>query len=75
MTEIVERSVDYLFSELNLHRIAACYIPENIASARVLEKCGFEQEGYARSYLNIAGRWRDHILTAKINPHHMSQTG
>lgn len=70
MTEILSCTVDYVFREFDLHRVAASYIPENTRSARVLEKCGFEKEGYARSYLKIAGRWRDHVVTAKINPDH-----
>ena len=27
-----------------------------------------EIEGYAKAYLNIAGRWQDHVLTALVNP-------
>jgi ribosomal-protein-alanine N-acetyltransferase len=33
------------------------------------ECLGFEKEGYAKSYLKIAGHWQDHILTALVNPH------
>lgn len=44
------------------------YIPSNIRSERVLLKLGFEKEGLAKSYLKIAGKWQDHILTAKIKP-------
>lgn len=68
MTEMLGHSVDYVFRELHLHRVMSNYIPENHASARVLQKLGFEREGYARSYLQIAGRWRDHVLTSKLNP-------
>ena len=71
MTEIVDASVSYVFQELNLHRIMANYVPENSRSARVLEKLGFEKEGLAKSYLKIAGRWRDHVLTSKLNPNHV----
>jgi len=74
MTELVKGSVDYLFEHLDLHRVMANYVPENHRSARILEKLGFEKEGYAKSYLQIAGTWRDHILTAKINPNHLENT-
>ncbi len=70
MTEILDASIDYVFQVLDLHRIMANYMPENERSARVLEKLGFEQEGLARSYLLIAGQWRDHVLTSKLNPGH-----
>lgn len=68
MTEILAVTINRAFDQLDLHRIMANYMPENLASARVLEKLGFEQEGYAKSYLLIAGQWRDHVLTAKLNP-------
>ena len=68
MTEILAVTIKHVFDELGLHRIMANYMPENVASARVLEKLGFEQEGYAKSYLLIAGQWRDHVLTARLNP-------
>jgi len=70
MTEILGGALDYVFEELKLHRVMANYMPENKRSARVLEKLGFEQEGFARAYLKIAGEWQDHVLTAKINPSH-----
>lgn len=68
MTELLEAAIDHVFTELKLHRIMANYLPRNKASARVLEKLGFEIEGKARAYLKIAGNWEDHILSSKINP-------
>jgi ribosomal-protein-alanine N-acetyltransferase len=32
------------------------------ASQRVLERNGFTRIGVASAYLNIAGRWQDHVL-------------
>jgi ribosomal-protein-alanine N-acetyltransferase len=32
----------------------------------VLEKCGFKYEGVAQSYLQINGRWRNHVLYANL---------
>ncbi|TND51068.1 30S ribosomal protein S5 alanine N-acetyltransferase, partial [Aeromonas dhakensis] len=34
----------------------------------LLERLGFEREGYAKEYLMINGRWEDHILTSRLNP-------
>ena len=73
MTEILTAALDYVFEELGLHRVMANYMPKNKRSARVLEKLGFEQEGLAKAYLQIAGKWQDHVLTAKINPSHQLQ--
>ena len=45
-----------------LHRLEAACIPHNDRSRKLLLACGFDQEGYARSYVKIAGRWEDHLL-------------
>jgi [ribosomal protein S5]-alanine N-acetyltransferase len=68
MSEAVEIGIIYMFEIVKLHRIMANYMPRNERSAKLLEKLGFEREGYAKSYLKIAGVWEDHILTSKINP-------
>jgi len=52
---------------MNLHRIMANYVPTNERSASVLKKLGFQVEGYARDYLYLNGKWRDHILTSLTN--------
>jgi [ribosomal protein S5]-alanine N-acetyltransferase len=67
MTEALEASIAYVFQTLNIHRIAANYMPDNLASARVLEKCWFVQEGVAEDYLYINGKWERHVLTSLIN--------
>ena len=68
MTEALTSLIEHIFADWELHRIQANYLPSNMASARVLEKLGFEKEGYAKNYLRINGQWQDHVLTAKINP-------
>jgi [ribosomal protein S5]-alanine N-acetyltransferase len=62
MTRAVAAVVAFGFSSLRLHRIEAACIPTNVASARVLERNGFQKEGFARAYLRINGAWRDHLL-------------
>ncbi len=64
MTEAVRLLLDHAFGSLGLHRVEAACLPENEPSRRLLEKCGFWREGYARGYLNINGEWRDHLLYA-----------
>jgi ribosomal-protein-alanine N-acetyltransferase len=56
----------FAFGQLMLNRVEAACIPENDASRRLLERVGFEQEGYARKYLRINGEWRDHLLFAML---------
>ena len=62
MTAALRTLLPTLFGELNLHRVEAACIPNNAASIRVLEKCGFTREGLARRYLCINGVWQDHLL-------------
>lgn len=70
MTRALTTALDYMLVELDLHRIMAAYIPTNARSEKLLLRLGFEKEGYAKSYLKIAGRWQDHVLTSLINPRH-----
>ncbi|MBE8970045.1 GNAT family N-acetyltransferase [Nostocales cyanobacterium LEGE 12452] len=69
MTEGLKSATQYLFQELNFHRVMANYMPHNRRSGNVLKRLGFVVEGYARDYLLINGQWEDHILTSLTNPH------
>ena len=68
MTGAIRLGIEYMFGEMNLHRISANYMPHNTRSAAVLKRLGFVVDGYARDYLMIDGRWQDHILTSLLNP-------
>src|SRR5215813_5907230 len=41
-------------------------LPFSFVTLRLLEKCGFVREGYARQYLCINGTWQDHVLYARL---------
>jgi ribosomal-protein-alanine N-acetyltransferase len=62
MTEAVATCLPFVFETLDLHRVHAAFLPGNMASRRVLEKNGFVEEGFAEKYLQINGRWEDHVL-------------
>jgi len=64
MREAILGVVRYSFETLDLSRIQAACLPENEASRGVLEKTGFKYEGVAQSYLQINGRWRNHVIYA-----------
>ena len=70
MTEAVATVVPFAFNSLGLHRIHAAFLPTNAASRRVLEKNGFREEGYAENYLQIDGRWADHVLFGLTREQH-----
>jgi [ribosomal protein S5]-alanine N-acetyltransferase len=54
----------YAFDELGLHRLQANVQPGNERSLALLRATGWREEGYARRYLKIGGRWRDHLMFA-----------
>ena len=54
--------VETAFGELELHRLEAGTLVDNIASQRVLERNRFTRIGVAPRYLHIGGAWRDHVL-------------
>jgi ribosomal-protein-alanine N-acetyltransferase len=68
MLEAVEAVLRFAWDELGLHRVEANHQPQNLRSAALLRRAGFEVQGYARDYLFIDGAWRDHVLTARTRP-------
>jgi ribosomal-protein-alanine N-acetyltransferase len=56
----------FAFERLQLHRVEAACLPHNGPSRGLLLKTGFREEGYAREYLCIDGRWQDHMLFAML---------
>lgn len=68
MSEALRGCNGYVFGTLRMHRIMANFRPENARSRALLQRLGFAEEGLARDYLFIDGAWRDHVLTALVNP-------
>ena len=64
MTDSLAAILEFAFSRIGLHRVEAACLPANEASRRLLLRSGFREEGYAREYLRISGRWQDHQLFA-----------
>lgn len=64
MTAALPLVLDFAFDRLHLHRVEAACLPTNIPSRALLTRTGFHQEGHARQYLCIAGKWQDHVLFA-----------
>ena len=60
MTEGLRLTLTYAFKTLKLHRVEANIQPGNIASIKLVRRCGFEREGFSPKYLKIGGRWCDH---------------
>lgn len=67
MTSAVRAVIPFCFESLRLHRLEAACLPTNEPSIRLLRRCGFREEGYARGFLRINGVWRDHLLFAILS--------
>ena len=65
-TAAVGAVVQLAFTELGLHRVQAGTLLHNRGSQKVLERNGFTPIGVAPRYLNIAGRWQDHLLFQRL---------
>ncbi len=74
MREAIDAVTHYAFTALDLSRVEAACLPENEASRGVLEKSGFKYEGVAQSYLQINGRWRNHVLYANLRADRRGRT-
>jgi len=59
MTEAVNLLVRYLFETKRMNRIRLVIHPDNAASRRLAEKCGFQHEGAARGAWYNRGRHQD----------------
>ncbi len=59
MTAVIREVCQFAFTQWNLVKITAHVFSFNAASARVLEKCGFEQEGYLRKHFLKDGQMID----------------
>ena len=74
MREALLAVVHHAFMVLDLSRIEAGCLPENTPSRRLLESCGYKYEGVAQSYLQINGRWRNHVLYANLRADRRGRT-
>ena len=66
MQEALVAVVHHAFHTMDLSRIEAACLPENKPSRGLLEHSGFKYEGVAQRYLQINGRWRNHVLYAAL---------
>jgi len=62
MSELLPVFISYGFKELKLHRIEADVDPRNLASIKLLEKFGFQKEGYLRECYHINGEIQDALF-------------
>jgi len=58
----------YGFNYLNLHRVSARTAAFNVSAQRVLEKCGFRQEGCEREAAYLNGSYHDMLIYGLLRP-------
>jgi ribosomal-protein-alanine N-acetyltransferase len=59
MSAVVQRVCQHAFKEFGLVKITAHVVTYNPASARILEKCGFQEEGLLRKHFFKDGKFID----------------
>lgn len=71
MTESLRVVTSFALKEMKVNRIQGGCIVENLASKRVIEKCGYGFEGVLRSYVKLEDGYHDmnmfSIVNKKIN--------
>jgi ribosomal-protein-alanine N-acetyltransferase len=65
-TEAARAMLAFGFDHLDMHRIAANCVADNLGSARVLEKIGMQREGRFREHEWYKGRWWDTLYYAML---------
>lgn len=66
-TEAANEVIKFGFNEMNLVRIQARCVVENISSARVMEKAGMSFEGIIRKGILMKGKHRDLKIYSILN--------
>ncbi len=79
-SEALKRIIDHCFTDLDMVRLEADVDPQNEPSLKMLERHGFEREGYFRKRWFMRGEWFDSVMFGLLRPatagrHASSQKG
>ena len=69
VSEAVQLVIEYGFKEMKMHSLEAVIDPENIASARVLEKNNFIKEGHFKENEFFEGKFIDSVFYSLLEKH------
>lgn len=67
MIESAKKTIDFGFREMELHSIEANINPNNLRSAKMLEKCGFVKEAHFRENYYYDGKFLDSVIYSLLN--------
>jgi ribosomal-protein-alanine N-acetyltransferase len=66
-SESIQKGIEIMIKDYNIHRIEAFVMPNNYSSIRLIERLSFIYEGISYSYAKVNGVWSDHRRYAYIN--------
>lgn len=68
MKEVVEAVLRYGFGPMRLHSVEAHISPDNGASVKLVERCGFLREAYFKENYFFNGRFGDTLVYSFLTP-------
>ncbi|MFD3001739.1 GNAT family N-acetyltransferase [Pontibacter toksunensis] len=68
MTEALRAVLSFGFEKMDLYRIEALASPQNTPSLQLLNRYGFQKEGYLRSHYMVNGGLEDSVLFSLLLP-------
>lgn len=66
LTEALNALTNYVFNELGIHSIEANADVQNIATIKLLEKCGFEKEAHFKENFFFDGKFLDSAIYSLV---------
>lgn len=67
--EAVAKTLHIAFSELELHRVFARVMPDNLPSIQLLKSFHFTEEGLEQECIQIQGKWTSHLRYGLLTPY------
>lgn len=72
MREALSEVIKFGFHTLGFNRIEALTFPPNIRSRKLLEKCGFKEEGYLRDYYFERDVFLDFVICSLLKKEYLN---
>lgn len=72
-TETLELLMEFAFNRMNLNRLEAQYLQENIASKSLFQKLGFTEEGIIRDAQYYDGVYHSVIVSSMLHLQYLSK--
>lgn len=60
MSQALQKVLQYVFTDMQLHRLEVNIQPDNERSINLVRRNGFRKEGFSPRFMQINGQWCDH---------------